>query len=136
MSLVIDASITLTWFFDDETTRATEAILDRVSEAGATVPMLWRLEVANAFQSAIRRKRVTARYRDQSLAALAQMSITIDDDTNTYAWTTTLRLSERFSLSIYDSTYLELAQRRGLPLATLDDDLRKAGRALGIVLLG
>jgi len=136
MSLVIDASLTVAWYFEDETTPATEAILDRVSEAGATVPTLWRLEVANAFQSAIRRKRITAPYRDQSLAELTQMPITIDADTNVYAWTTTLRLAERFALTIYDSAYLELAQRRSLPLATLDAALREAAAALGVTLLG
>jgi predicted nucleic acid-binding protein len=136
MSLVIDASLTVAWYFEDETTPATEAILDRVSEAGATVPTLWRLEVANAFQSAIRRKRITAPYRDQSLAELTQMPITVDADTNVYAWTTTLRLAERFALTIYDSAYLELAQRRSLPLATLDAALREAAAALGVTLLG
>ena len=136
MSLVIDASLTVSWYFEDETTPATEAILERVSEAGATVPTLWRLEVANAFQSAIRRKRITAPYRDQALAELTQMPITIDADTNVYAWTTTLRLAERFALTIYDSAYLELAQRRSLPLATLDAELREAAAALGVTLLG
>jgi len=136
MSLVIDASLTVSWYFEDETTPATEAILERVSEAGATVPTLWRLEVVNAFQSAIRRKRITAPYRDQSLAELTQMPITIDADTNVYAWTTTLRLAERFALTIYDSAYLELAQRRSLPLATLDAELREAAAALGLTLLG
>ena len=136
MSLVIDASLTVAWYFEDETTPATEAILDRVSEAGATVPTLWRLEVANAFQSAIRRKRITAPYRDRSLAELTQMPITIDADTNVYAWTTTLRLAERFALTIYNSAYLELAQRRSLPLATLDAVLREAAAALGVTLLG
>lgn len=136
MSLVIDASLTVSWYFEDETTPATQAILDRVSEAGATVPTLWRLEVANAFQAAIRRKRITALYRDQSLAELVQLPITIDPDTNVYAWTTTLRLAERFALTIYDSSYLELAQRRSLPLATLDTDLCEAATALGLRLVG
>ena len=136
MSLVIDASLTVTWYFDDETTPATEAILDRVAETGAIVPTLWRLEVANAFQSAIRRQRITAHYRDQSLTALTQLPISIDPDTNAYAWTTTLRLAERFALTIYDSAYLELAQRRSLSLATLDAELREAATALGISLLG
>lgn len=136
MSLVIDASLTVSWYFEDETTPATEAILDRVSEAGATVPTLWRLEVANALQSAIRRQRITAPYRDQSLAELTQMPITIDAGTNVYAWTTTLRLAERFALTVYDSAYLELAQRRSLPLATLDAELREAAAALGVTLLG
>lgn len=92
--------------------------------------------MANAFQSAIRRKRITAPYRDQSLAELTQMLITIDADTNVYAWTTTLRLADRFALTTYDSSYLELAQRRSLPLATLDVQLREAAAALGVTLLG
>jgi predicted nucleic acid-binding protein len=136
MSLVIDASLTVSWYFEDETTPETEAILERVSEAGATVPAHWRLEVANALQSAIRRKRITAPYRDHSLAELTKLPITIDADTNVYTWTTTLRLAERFALTIYDSAYLELAQRRSLPLATLDAELREAAAALGITLLG
>jgi len=136
MSVVIDASLTLTWYFDDETTQAADAVLDRVSEAGAVVPSLWRLEVANAFQSALRRKRIKARYRDESLIELAAMPITVDDDTDAYAWTTTLRLAERFGLTIYDATYLELAQRRSLPLATLDKELREAATSLNIMLLG
>lgn len=136
MSLVIDASLTVSWYFDDEATPATEAILDTVSETGAVVPTLWRLEVANAFQSAIRRKRFTASYRDRSLNELRHMPIVVDSDTDTYAWTTTLRLAERFSLTIYDSAYLELAQRRSLPLATLDSALQRAAMALNIAILG
>lgn len=136
MSVVIDASLTLTWYFDDETTPAAEAILDRVSETGAVVPGLWRLEVANAFQSALRRKRISPEYRDESLTELTQLPITIDADSETYAWTTTLRLAERFGLTIYDATYLELAQRRSLPLATLDKELREAAAALNVPLLG
>jgi predicted nucleic acid-binding protein len=136
VSVVIDASLTLTWYFDDETSPATEAVLDRVSEAGAVVPGLWRLEVANAFQSAVRRKRISADYRDESLTELAQLPITIDADTDTYAWTTTLHLAERFRLTIYDATYLELAQRRSLPFATLDKELRKAAAVLDLALLG
>ncbi len=136
MSVVIDASLTLSWYFDDEATPAADAVLDRVSEAGAVVPGLWRLEVANAFQSALRRKRITAPYRDESLTELAAMPITVDEDTDTYAWTTTLRLAERFGLTIYDATYLELAQRRSLPLATLDKELREAAASLDVTLLG
>lgn len=100
------------------------------------MPGLWRLEVANAFQSALRRKRIAAEYRDDSLTELTQLPITIDADTDTYAWTTTLRLAGRFGLTIYDATYLDLAQRRGLPLATLDKALRKAATALDVTLLG
>ena len=136
MSVVIDASLTMTWYFDDEITPATEAVLNHVSEAGAVVPSLWRLEVANALQSALRRKRISQEYRDESLVELGELPITLDADTDTYAWTTTLRLAERFGLTIYDAAYLELAQRRSLPLATLDNELREAAIAIDVTLLG
>ena len=133
---VLDSSITLSWAFEDETDAYAEAVADSLPGKQAVIPALWRLEVANALQSAIRRKRITAPYRDHSLAELTKLPITIDADTNVYAWTTTLRLAERFALTIYDSAYLELAQRRSLPLATLDAELREAAAALGITLLG
>jgi predicted nucleic acid-binding protein len=133
---VIDASLTTAWYFDDKSTPATDQLLDRVASAGAVVPALWRLEVASAFQSAIQRQRVDAVYRDASLAELTMLPITIDPDTNGYAWSTTLRLAERFSLTPYEAAYLELAQRHSLPLATLNRDLRAAAPALRIELLG
>jgi predicted nucleic acid-binding protein len=136
MSVAIDASLTLAWYFDDETTPAADVVLDRVSEAGAVVPTLWRLEVANGFQTALRRKRVTTLYRDDSLTELATMPITVDQDTDTYAWATTIRLAERFGLTLYDAAYLELAQRRSLPLASLDEALREAAASLDVALLG
>ncbi len=136
MTIVIDASLALAWYFEDESTRETEELLDRVSDTGAVVPAHWRLELANALQMAIRRQRIDTVYRDDSLAELAVMPITIDGDTNSYAWSTTLRLAERFSLTLYDAAYLELARRRSLPLATLDRDLRGAARMLDIGVLG
>ncbi len=136
MSVVIDASLTLAWYFDDETTAATDAVLDQVSDTGAVVPGLWRLEVASGLQAALRRKRITAPYRDRCLSELGQLSITIDADTDRHAWTTTLGLAEHFDLTIYDATYLELAQRRGLPLATLDKQLRDVAVTVNVPLLG
>jgi predicted nucleic acid-binding protein len=136
MSLVIDASITLAWYFTDEITPVAEAVLDRVAEAGAVVPGHWRLEVANALQSARRRKRVSGVYRDKSLAELARLPITVDPYTNTHAWTSTLELADDFALTAYDAAYVELARRRNLPLATLDTQMRQAATGLGIPLLG
>jgi predicted nucleic acid-binding protein len=136
VSLVIDASLTMTWYFEDEATPATEELLDVVIQTGAVVPPLWRLEVANGFQSGIRRKRIDVAYRDASIADLGRLPITVDPDTDTHIWTTALWLSDRYGLTIYDACYLELAQRRNLPLATLDLELRAAGHALGLPLRG
>ena len=67
MSVVIDASITLSWYFEDERTQASNSVLDQVTAAGAVVPSLWKLETANGLQIAIRRQRIDAAFRDLAL---------------------------------------------------------------------
>jgi hypothetical protein len=84
----------------------------------------------------VRRQRVDAEFREAALADLALWDITVDQHTDARAWGETLRLADRFRLTLYDATYLELAQRRGLPLATLDSELRTAAGAAGVDLLG
>jgi predicted nucleic acid-binding protein len=129
---VLDASLTLAWYFDDEATPAVDSVLTAVTHGGAVVPPLWRLEVANGFQFAIRRKRIDRRYRDDSLAELRLLPIEIDRECDVRVWSSALPLADRFGLSVYDACYLELAQRRDLPLATLDAPLRSAAAALGL----
>ena len=124
----------LSWYFEDECSPAADALLDRVAEDCAIVPSLWRLEIANGLQIALRRGRINRAFRDRTLAELGRMAITIDPDTDSYAWTNTLQLADRFQLTVYDAAYLELAQRRSLPLATLDKPLRTAAGTLGIML--
>ncbi|HWK47312.1 MAG TPA: type II toxin-antitoxin system VapC family toxin [Stellaceae bacterium] len=136
MSLVLDGSAALAWCFDDESTPAIDTVMLRVAADGAVVPALWRLEVANGLHSGIRRGRVTPAQRDAVLTALAEMDIRTDPETDRYAWSTTVRLAERYRLTIYDASYLELAQRLSLPLASLDKALRDAGGVAGIALLG
>lgn len=133
---MIDSSITLAWFFEDERTAAADAVLHRVTGTGALVPSLWRLEVANGLQIAIRRRRVETAFRDATLADLSAMAITIDPATDSQAWATTLRLADRHGLTLYDAAYLELAQRTATPLASLDRALCNAAGALGIEVLG
>ena len=135
MSLVLDASVALAWCFNDEETATSTKLLERVTAPGPFVPSLWRLEVANALQIGVRRGRIDVDFRDASLADLALLEIAIDDDTDTHAWGATLQLAARLALTVYDATYLELAQRRGLPLATLDERLRVMARGLGVPLL-
>ena len=136
MSIVLDSSLALSWYFEDERTPEADAVLDRIVEEGATVPTLWRLEVANGLQMAMRRKRITISFRDTAIAHLSRLPIAIDSETDARAWGSLLQLSDRFRLTVYDAAYLELAQRRSLPLATLDRDLRAAARAAGAALIG
>jgi predicted nucleic acid-binding protein len=132
VKFVLDASTTLAWYFEDEASPAADGALASVATDGALVPPLWRLEVANGFQSAIRRKRIDARYRDESLADLRELPIEVDGEGDVHVWTSTLALADRFGISVYDACYLELGQRRGLPLVTLDSRLRSASAALGL----
>ena len=136
MSLVLDCSITLAWVYSDETTDAVREVFDALRQAGAWVPGLWRLEVANVLEMNVRRKRHTAGFRDSTLADLAQLPIQVGAETDRQAWGETLRLAERHQLTLYDAAYLELALRRNLPLATLDEDLRRAAALEKVRLLG
>lgn len=132
MSLVLDGSVTLAWCIEDERTPALIRLLQRVAKHGAIVPAIWRLEVANGLRTAVKRGRIHVVERDGHLADFAGMNIITDSETDRYAWTTTQRLAERFDLTPYDASYLELAQRLSLPLATLDTALRGAAKRAAV----
>lgn len=136
MSLVLDASATLAWVFGDEATPAIHEVFDRVAENGASVPGLWRLEVANGLTMATRRGRIDPQFRAAALADLAVLDIAVDAHTDGHAWQETLSLADQYRLTLYDAAYLELALRSRLALATLDTDLRQAAGAAGVALLG
>jgi predicted nucleic acid-binding protein len=136
MSLVLDSSVALAWVYGDETTAAVGYVFDLVGGSGAWVPGLWRLEVANILEMGTRRGRHDADFRDSTLADLALLPIHVDPETDGQAWGATARLAERHRLTLYDAAYLELALRRGLPLASLDQELRAAAEAEKVEVLG
>jgi predicted nucleic acid-binding protein len=129
---VLDCSITLTWFFEDETDDYADAVEDALTEATAIVPSLWWLEVANALLVGERRKRTTEAKNMQFLALLRLLPILPDDETASRAWQESLILARTHNLSVYDAAYLELALRRGMQLATNDTKLQAAARAVGV----
>lgn len=133
--IVLDASITLAWGFADEVTEGVDAVFGRVGVHGAAVPSIWRLEIANSLRTALRRGRIDMRQRTGVFAILGDLQIDTDPETSERSWRETLALSDRYGLTIYDATYLELALRLDLPLATLDRDLAQAASAAGIEVL-
>ena len=136
MTFALDASVTLAWFHKDERTPATDELLVRAPTSSIWVPSHWPIEVANALQQGVRRGRIKMVHRDAALASLASLPVAIDPETGIRAWAQTLELSTRFTLTVHDAAYLELAMRRGLPLATLDKLLRAAATSAGVPLLG
>ena len=124
--------MTIAWLFEDETTADARAVLLKVVRDGGAVPSLWRLEVANALQLAVRRNRCDEDFLRQAIAYLEQLPIEDDAETNRFAWHTTLDLARAEGLTAYDAAYLELAMRRKLPLATGDKALIAAGKRHGL----
>ncbi len=88
--------------------------------------------MANGLQTAIRRKRIDAAYRDLALSRLMAQRVAVDPETDRHAWSATVRLAERHGLTVYDASYLELALRLGLPLATADKALKAAAEGAGL----
>ena len=136
MSLILDSSVTLAWILSGEITPAVQGVFQEVAASHAWAPSLWRLEIANVLEMGVRRGRHTAKFRDETLDDLAQLPIRTDPETERHAWDATLRLASRHKLTVYDAAYLELALRRGLPLATLDAELRTAAAKQSVKLLG
>jgi predicted nucleic acid-binding protein len=135
MSFVVDNSVALAWCFEDEQTAGIMALLDRVTDAGAVAPQLWPIEALNGLLTAERRGRIDREVRQRLAGFLQELSIKIDDESASRSWTTTAHLAEQHRLTAYDATYLELAMRRGVPLATSDSALIAAAKLSGVQLL-
>lgn len=130
VALVVDASVSAAWFLPDEATPYTEAILQATAEGEVWVPALWLLEMGNLMLSAQRRRRITAAKRQELVAHAQALRLRVDRDP--VAMTTLDTLAARHGLSAYDASFLELALRRSLPLATLDETLQRAMAGAGI----
>ena len=125
--LVLDASVSLAWMLPGEVdTEPAKQLIEMVSDQGAIVPSHWRLEVANALLMAERRGRVTSEQVAALLDQLAALPISIAPETAARAWDASPALARKHRLSLYDAAYLELALRKGLPLASFDGALLRA----------
>jgi predicted nucleic acid-binding protein len=133
---VLDGSLALAWYFKDEAGPYADAVASRFPAARALVPVIWPLEVANAVLMGEPRHRSTEVQAAKWLTYLGSLPIAIDDETNDRAWGEVLSLARAHRLSAYDAAYVELALRRGLPLATLDDKLKAAASAVSVLAFG
>jgi predicted nucleic acid-binding protein len=130
-AFVLDSSIALAWYFVDEADAYANAVAARLPKARAIAPGIWPLEIANAVVMGERRGRSTEAQAAKWLRFLLALPIDVEPTLPRTAWGDVLRLARTHELSAYDASYLELALRHGLPLATRDDPLRAALRAAG-----
>ena len=129
---VLDASVAIAWCFEDESTPAASALLDRLRTAPGHVPALWALEMGNILLGAEKRKRITRARTVEFLEILGELDIRVDPDLPGRAFRDVLPLARERRLTTYDAAYLELAMRLGLPLATKGAALARAATALRV----
>lgn len=134
MVFVVDTSVTMAWCFEDEATSSTDELLDRLRDEEAHVPEVWRLEVTNVLLVAERRGRISEGQSRRFITLLERLPIRVTPSAGSL--TEALDVGRRHQLSAYDASYLELAERLGSPLATLDRRLTDACHAAGVPLLG
>jgi len=132
LSFVLDTSVTMAWLFEDEATRPTEKLLDRLKSEDALVPTLWTYEVGNVLLMAERRKRITEAQGRRFTLLLESLPICIADPHLNSLWNNAVVVAREHGLTVYDGTYLDLAMREGIPLATRDIALRKAAKKAGV----
>ena len=119
-ALVLDASVALSWCFEDEPHAYGDAVLEHLETGEALVPGIWPLEVGNALLVAERRERLTKADSARFLTLLGQLPIIVEQDSPERMFGEIIALARAHSLSTYDASYLDLAMRNGLPLATQD----------------
>jgi predicted nucleic acid-binding protein len=132
---VIDNSVVMAWCFEDEASHRADGILDRLTAGHALVPEIWPLEVANVLLVAERCKRITRADSSRFVALLGGLPIEIMSGPSRLPFDEILPLARETRISSYDASYLALAMRQGLPLATLDASLRRAAKSCKVPLL-
>lgn len=135
-AIVVDASMAMAWCFLDEATPATRKLYNEMSSTSAVVPAWWYIELTNVLYLAEKSRRIPTDRVVEFIEMIEDLGVEIDHDAPTRAFSHLLPLCRDHRLTSYDAMYLDLAVRRKLPLATLDEPLRKAAKKLGVKLLG
>jgi predicted nucleic acid-binding protein len=126
----------LCWYFEDQKTSYTEGVLECLTRGDEIlVPSVWPLEIVNSLVIAVRRKGITSAQLETFVADLNDLPLEVDLPGVARAYSSILRISRQYQLSSYDAAYLDLALSQGLPLATLDKNLRAAAKRSGVELL-
>ena len=136
MPFVLDASVALAWCFEDERSQIADRASERVANGDHPfVPIIWIYETTNSVLTAERRQRLTADRREVALDLLRRLPYVLDAPEVSCISTSLFETARQYNLSVYDASYLDLAIREGLPLATLDRALERAAREAGVELL-
>lgn len=131
---VVDNSVVMSWCFKDEINDYADTVLDRLTESAAVVPSIWPLEVVNVLLVAERQKRLSESDSIRFLTLLSQLPIVVEYE-RPDMMKELLALARSNNLSSYDASYLDLAMRKGVSIATLDNKLIEAARRIDVPIL-
>jgi len=132
---VIDNSVVMSWCFKDETSKYTDTVLDYLEKATAYVPTIWPLEVSNVLLVAERKKRLSQSDSSRFISLLFELPIIVEPESPERMLSEILALAREYKLSSYDASYLDLAMRKGLPIATTDKNIITAARRSSVSIL-
>jgi predicted nucleic acid-binding protein len=134
-SFVIDNSVVMTWCFKDEASQYADSILDSLEHFTAIVPSIWPLEVGNVLLVAERKKRLSRADSTRFIALLFELPITVDQEPPERMIKEIFALAREHKLSTYDASYLDLAMKKGIPIATLDNHLITAAKRSNVSIM-
>jgi len=134
-SFVIDNSVVMTWCFKDEASQYADSILDILEHFTAIVPSIWPLEVGNVLLVAERKKRLSRADITRFIALLFELPITVDQEPPERMIKEIFALAREHKLSTYDASYLDLAMKKGIPIATLDNHLITAAKRSNVSIM-
>ena len=134
MPFVLDASVALSWSLNEGSSYA-DGIMERLGKDVAIVPVLWPIEIANSLLVAERRGRLTQGEVARAIDLYLHSATSVQDVSAEMAFGPVFDLARQQRLTSYDATYLYLAMREGLPLATLDGALKAAAARVGVALV-
>jgi predicted nucleic acid-binding protein len=134
-SFVVDNSVVMSWCFKDQANAYADSILERLIDSTAYVPSVWPLEVVNVLLAAERKKWISQADSVRFISLLSELPIYVESESPEKVMKELLGLGRAHDLSIYDASYLDLAMRKGLPLATLDQKLIKAAVHTSVLIL-
>ena len=132
---VLDNSVVMAWGLREERTEDAHRVIRMLDHCKARVPAIWPLEFANAMLNAERRKRLSDANTAWLRESILSLPISVVTETPAHVITAIFVLAREQGLSVYDASYLDLAMREGLPLATLDDRLHDAAKRCSVPLI-
>jgi predicted nucleic acid-binding protein len=123
----------VSWSVASQSSALTDRLLDDVAAGGViAVPPLWPYEVANSLLFLLRRRRIQKDDYAAARSLLNKLSVSMDEESPRLAWIRVADLALEHGLTVYDASYLELAVRKQLPLASRDGALNRAALSCGV----